>query len=85
MQLISSASRNAFSRDVKPLSAASVFKQYIRKVLEAATARVLHVFFKKSILENYAIAVNSLQLYQKETPTEVFSCEFCEIFKNTFF
>ena len=26
-----------------------------------------------------------LQLYQKETLAQVFSCEFCEIFKNTFF
>ena len=26
-----------------------------------------------------------LQLYQKETPTQGFSCDFCEIFKNTFF
>ena len=26
-----------------------------------------------------------LQLYLKETPTQVFSCELCEIFKNTFF
>ena len=27
---------------------------------------------------------NSLQHYQKETLAQVFSCEFCEIFKNTF-
>ena len=27
---------------------------------------------------------SGLQLYQKETPTQVFSDEFCEIFKNTF-
>ena len=27
----------------------------------------------------------SLQLYQKETLTQVFSFEFCEIFMNTFF
>ena len=26
-----------------------------------------------------------LQLYQKETLTQVLSCEICEIFKNTFF
>ena len=26
-----------------------------------------------------------LQLYQKETPTQEFSCELCEIFKSTFF
>ena len=24
-----------------------------------------------------------LQLYQKETPTQVFSCEYCNLFKNT--
>ena len=27
----------------------------------------------------------SLQLYLKETPTQVFSCGFCESFKNVFF
>ena len=26
-----------------------------------------------------------LQIYQKETPVQVFSCELCDIFKNTFF
>ena len=26
----------------------------------------------------------SLQLYEKEIPTQVFSCEFCEIFKNIY-
>ena len=25
------------------------------------------------------------KLYQKETPAQVFSCEYCEIFKNRFF
>ena len=29
--------------------------------------------------------VAGLRLAKKETPTQVFSCEFCEIFKNTFF
>ena len=28
---------------------------------------------------------SGLQLYQKETLAQVFSCEFCEIFKNTSF
>ena len=27
----------------------------------------------------------AMQLYEKETPTQVFSCEYCEIFKNTYF
>ena len=26
-----------------------------------------------------------MKLYQKETPTQVFSCEICGIFKNIFF
>ena len=26
-----------------------------------------------------------MQLYQEETPTQVFSCEICKIFKNTYF
>ena len=25
------------------------------------------------------------QLYQKETPTQMFSCEYCDIFKSSFF
>ena len=25
------------------------------------------------------------QHYQKETPTQLFSCEYCKIFKNTYF
>ena len=24
-------------------------------------------------------------IYYKETPTQVFSCEYCEMFKNTYF
>ena len=30
-------------------------------------------------------SVKDLQLYQKETPIQVFSCEFGKDFKNTFF
>ena len=26
-----------------------------------------------------------MQLYLKETPAQVFSCEYCKIFKNTYF
>ena len=28
---------------------------------------------------------SGLQLYLKETPAQVFPCEICEIFKNTYF
>ena len=53
---------------------------------------------KKAVLKNFAIftgkhlcrslffiKLQALQLYQKETPTQVFFCEYCEIFKNSFF
>ena len=56
---------------------------------------VKKVFLKilQNLQENTCIGVSfliklqasSLQLYLKETPTQVFSCEFCEIFNNTFF
>ena len=36
-------------------------------------------------MENTCVGAFSLQLYEKETPTQVFSCEICEIFKNTYF
>ena len=38
-----------------------------------------------TVLESLFNNVVGLQLYEKETPTQVFSCEYCEIFKNTFF
>ena len=31
------------------------------------------------------LQVSSLQLYYKETPTQVLSCEFCQFFKSAFF
>ena len=58
------------------------------------------MFFKIGVLKNYIIftkntcAEVSLQKscksegvhhYKKETPTQVFSCEYCKDFKNTFF
>ena len=53
------------------------------------------MFYKKNFLENFAIFTGKrlcsffnknagLQLYRKETPAQVFSYEFCQIFKNTF-
>ena len=34
---------------------------------------------------NTETPTGGLQLYKKETLTQLFSCEFCKIFKNTFF
>ena len=55
------------------------------------------VFCKKDVLKNFSKFTGkhlfqSLflieffnKLFKKKTQTQVFSCEFCEIFKNTFF
>ena len=32
-----------------------------------------------------SLQTEDLQLYLKKSPAQVFSCEVCEIFKNTFF
>ena len=56
----------------------------------------LQIFFKIDVLKNFAIFIGKYllnvgqivglqQLYLKVTPTNVFSCEYCEIFKNSFF
>ena len=31
------------------------------------------------------VGVEGVQVYQNETPAKVFSCEYCGIFKNTYF
>ena len=38
---------------------------------------------KTPVLESLFNKLAGLQLYQKETPTQVFSCKYYEIFKNT--
>ena len=44
------------------------------------------IFDKKAVLPNKSSKVfQRLQHYQKQTPTQVFSCEYCEIFKSTYF
>ena len=62
------------------------------------TEAAIWVFYKKGILINFAkftgkhlrqslflIKLPATLFIQKETLTQVFSCELCEIFKNTFF
>ena len=56
------------------------------------------MFYKKGALKNFLIftektpvlfffliKLQAFRLYQKETPTQVFSCEYCEIFKSNYF
>ena len=45
---------------------------------------VLQMFFKISVLENFAISTGKHLCWKKETPIQVFSYEYCEIFKNNF-
>ena len=53
--------------------------------------RLSHMFFKIGVLKNFAIFTGTicvgvdLQLYQKETPTQVLSWERFESFKKSFF
>ena len=65
--------------------------------LSAKTA--MEVLYKKAILKNFAIFTGKhllcslfsirsqagLQLYEKETSAQSFSCKYYEIFKNTYF
>ena len=69
---------------------------WVEHLLEAAT----EVFCKKAILKNFAIFTGKHLCYRlflkqfqprrpatilKETPTQVFFCEYCKIFKKTYF
>ena len=36
-------------------------------------------------LFNKAVGFQACNFIRKETPTQVFSCEYCEVFKNTSF
>ena len=52
---------------------------------EAATGGVL---IKKAVLKIFSKIhrkVPGLQLFNNETPTQMFSSEYCDIFKNTYF
>ena len=48
----------------------------------------LTAFFLANFIRAYKPLTSwpsSLQLFLKETPTQVFSCEYCAVFKNTYF
>ena len=45
----------------------------------------LQIFFKLGVLQNFAIftgndCAGGLRLYFKEAPTQIFTCEYCEMF-----
>ena len=43
------------------------------------------IFFNIDVLKNVNFISTLFQLYWKETPTQVFSYEYCDIFKNSLF
>ena len=45
----------------------------------------LQMFFKIAVLKNFACGSVGLHFIKKGTPTQAFSCEYCKIFKNSFF
>ena len=44
----------------------------------------LEVFCRKGVLRNFAKFTGKHKKEKKETPAQVFSCEFCKIYKNSF-
>ena len=42
-------------------------------------------FLQTVLLNKKSSRPDGLQLYERETPAQMFSCEYCEIFKNSFF
>ena len=46
--------------------------------------RILMLFFR-NVLFCFELSAEACNLTKKESPTQVFSCEFCETFKNTIF
>ena len=45
------------------------------------------LYKKATVLESFfmTLQASSLQVFEKETPTQVLSCEICETSKNTYF
>ena len=62
----------------------SLFSLY----LEAATGGVYeNIHMETPVLESLFNKAGGLRCanYQIETPTQVFSCDYCKVFKNTYF
>ena len=55
------------------------------EIFEFFRSRHRRCFMKKALLKHIAINITDLQLYWNETPILLFSSEYCEIFKDTYF
>ena len=50
----------------------------------ACGSSLLEVFCRKVVLRNFAKFTGKHKKEKKETPAQVFSCEFCKIYNNSF-
>ena len=73
-----------------PKKLTNVFAEF-HHFTETATGGVLqkkafnsNIYRKAPVLESLC-RFSGLQFYEKETPTLMLSCEYCETFKNTYF
>ena len=64
----------------------------LKNILNQTPGKKKRQFFKKLFFkilqysqDNTCVFQAFRQLYQKDTPAQVFSCEYCGIFKNTYF
>ena len=76
VQLVNNCSRMQESLCSSPLVVTRARSSYRRYSVKQGILKYFANFTEKQVL--------GLQLYQKETLTQVFSCEICEIFKNTY-
>ena len=66
-----------FILDLMLINFVKIWRRYVKAGKNESSFR--EVFCKKGALKNFT------NFIKKETPTHVFSCIFCEIFKNTYF
>ena len=64
-----------FSSPVLPTVASLIEYLFVNNENQPAV-----VFYKKGVLK-----LEACNYIKRETPTQLFSCEFCEIFRNSFF
>ena len=82
------------------MSILNYFFKKIKKQPPEVQKQSPEVFCKKSVLKNFAnftgkhlcwsifiikLQAFNLQVFKKETPAQVLSCEVCETFKNNYF
>ena len=58
-------------------------KQLPEVFYKKSSQKFRNIYRKTTVLKS--LLNKSFQLYKKGTPTQVFYCEYCEIFKNTYY